>query len=193
MESTKSILEDIRKRPIIYLGEKSLYAFRHFWGGYSAALMDHGIQDSTECLIPSDFHDWVAYRLHFREATSGWYRMIRHHSQNEAEAFDRFYQLLDEYHTREEHIVAKYEFSFSIDGVSSDGTIAETDETRSPLLIVTYTQDPGFFVQSAPEKYKHLAMFYPQIEWFEFLSGADRTDLTIIDPNWNYGLNGGLE
>jgi hypothetical protein len=43
------------------------------------------------------FHDWIAGRLGYAESTSGWYKMIRGRCASEREAFDRFYELLDEF------------------------------------------------------------------------------------------------
>ncbi|MAT69924.1 MAG: hypothetical protein CMJ58_10425 [Planctomycetaceae bacterium] len=44
------------------------------------------------------YHDWVAAKLGFRESTAGWRNMILERAgDNETEAFQLFFRLLDEY------------------------------------------------------------------------------------------------
>lgn len=59
------LLEVIRERPAMYLGQRSLSALSQYLQGYWMALSVHGIQCAFP--LPQDFHDWVAYRLHFYE------------------------------------------------------------------------------------------------------------------------------
>ena len=79
----------------MYLGKRSITALFHFLGGYHFAESIHGIECDPP--LPRDFHDWVARNLQFSESTSGWIGMILKRVPDEAAAFDRFYELLDEY------------------------------------------------------------------------------------------------
>jgi hypothetical protein len=87
------LLELIREKPTLYLGETSLTGLWHFLRGYRMAEGDHGIDDVIQ--LPTDFLDWVAYRLHYYESTSGWRRMILGRVPNERAALMRFYELLE--------------------------------------------------------------------------------------------------
>src|SRR5687767_5898224 len=107
MPVVPDLLEKIRKRPGMYLGECSLSALYHTIAGYTLALGVHGIESDTSLRPPDDFNDWVAYRLHYKESTSGWKNMILGVSGNEAAAFNRFFELLDQHATRQSRVIAK--------------------------------------------------------------------------------------
>jgi hypothetical protein len=108
MNQPPTWIDAIRQRPGMYLGSKSLTALYHFLGGYQLACSLHRIKDERLGLKnPYDFHDWVAYRTHFRESTLGWCRMIVATSRSEEEAFDRFFELLKEHSERVPWLVAE--------------------------------------------------------------------------------------
>jgi hypothetical protein len=92
------LLDVIRERPVMYLGELSLSALWHFLNGYEMSLLAHDIQEKRP--LPRDFHDWVAYRLHFSGSTSGYKNMILKRVPDEAAALEYFFKLLDEYRNR---------------------------------------------------------------------------------------------
>ncbi len=94
----KGLLNVIRERPAMYLGELSLSALTQFLNGYGICLFLHGIQEKAP--LPRDFHDWVADRLHFSESTRGYTRMILERVPDEAMALRFFFELLDEYCAR---------------------------------------------------------------------------------------------
>ena len=88
------LIDAIRKRPAMYLGHASLTALYNFYVGYQTACGLHQIQDDRLGLeIPTDFNDWVAYRTHFRESTSGWCNMIVSTSELEEKALHRFFSV----------------------------------------------------------------------------------------------------
>jgi hypothetical protein len=78
------LLGVIRGNPALYIGESTLTALYHFLGGFETARYIHQIQLPN--ILPRDFHDWVAYRLHFLESTSGYRRMILQHFPDESVA-----------------------------------------------------------------------------------------------------------
>lgn len=92
---SKGLLDVIREKPAMYLGQPSLSALCHFLNGYEMSLWVHGIQEKRP--LPRDFHDWVAHRLHFPESTRGYTSMILERFPDEAMALRFFFELLDEY------------------------------------------------------------------------------------------------
>ncbi len=95
-ESIYGALDAIRKKPGLYIAEPSINRLHAFLVGYGAGLGRVGfvLRDVDSF---HRFHDWVANRLGFGESTSGWCNMIRDKSTSEADAFNRFFVLLDEF------------------------------------------------------------------------------------------------
>ena len=188
MTDSQSLLAAIRQRPAMFCGEHTLSALNHFFAGYGFALDSHGIETSSDPLdIRRGFHEWVAYRLHFKESTSGWCNMIQQSTNSETEAIDRFFQLLDEFRVRVPHVVAR------LVGIHKQysrtcGDVTETLHFPKSISLVTYTDDPGFFVTSDSEDDLPIPRFFPCIDWFESFTGAKREQLTVVDPNWNFGI-----
>jgi hypothetical protein len=185
----RDLLERIRKRPGMYLGECSLSALYHTIGGYTMALHAHGIDNDRNLRLPDDFNDWVAYRLHYKESTSGWKNMILGVSESEAAAFTRFFELLDQHTTRQPKVVAKligFEKTYS---VGSEGR-ERIERYPTRISLIAYTDDPGLFVASDEPGYSlPTEGFLPSLDWFETFTGVARSQLTILDPEtfdrWN--------
>ena len=98
MEDAPPLLDILLTRPGMLLGTKSLTALHHFVNGFNVACSEHQITDDRLGLdIPNSFHDWVAAKLGFRESTAGWCSMILSTSQSEEEAYDRFFEFLEEH------------------------------------------------------------------------------------------------
>jgi hypothetical protein len=188
MPAAPDLLERIRKRPAMYLGECSLSALYHTIGGYELALGVHGIQTDASLRLPEDFSDWVAYRLHYKESTSGWKNMILGVSGNEGTAFNRFFELLDEHATRRSRVVAKLIGFQKRYSVGSEGR-ERTERYPTRISLIAYTDDPGFFVASDEPGYSMDIEFFPSLDLFETFMGVARSQLTILDPEtferWN--------
>ncbi len=93
-------LQTMRHRPAMFLSPVSVSAFWHFILGYGLGQGSVSTEAKNPFTLPSDFHDWVAYRLHFFESTSGWHNMIIERLGDGPHALDRFFSLLDEYLAR---------------------------------------------------------------------------------------------
>jgi len=177
------MLADIRQRPALYIGTKTLTGLYHFLGGYRFARIKHSITDD-ELSLPNDFQDWVAYRLHFKEATYDWHSLILSRTPNESIAFDRFFTLLDEHIARVPCVRAKLRgirrsYTARRNGVSKEMEYPDT------ILLVTYTDDPGFFVYSDNDNLEFpRSPFFSSVEsltsWLE-IDGAEFDD---IDRTW---------
>ena len=180
----------------MYCGEYSLKALDHFMAGYCFAIKVHEIRDPNDVLALSDeLADWVTYRLRLERSAQGWCSMIRSRTSSEKEAIERFFSLLDEYHRRTPHLVAKledYHKSYEQITCRQNGSeiveSVESFEYPSSISLVTYTDDPGFFALSDDGREFPWKGFFPNIHWFETFSGEKRERLTIIDSAWHYGI-----
>ena len=179
-----SLLDVIRVRTAMYTGERTLSAVSHFLTGYGFAQQVYQIPSS---LLPPDFHDWVAYRLHFHNSTSGYRRMILERFPDESVALDRFFELLDEHEARQESVVATVQAHGAaiFRGEHGSGESQREAKTAQQVRLVVYTNDPGFFLthddQSA--EYPRKSLFCPSLSWLHNPYKADENYLTVIDQD----------
>ena len=96
MDTLYRFLQKIRKRPRIYLGEPSITALRHFIYGYGCCFRLNKICVDNTCL--DGFQEYVQKYYNTR-LTKDWAGLILDHSANEKEAFEKFFELLDEHLT----------------------------------------------------------------------------------------------
>jgi hypothetical protein len=178
------LLDVIRQKTAMYTGERSLSALAHFLLGYGFALQVCEIQ--LPDYLPLDFHEWVAYRLHFFESTSGYKDMILKRIPDESAAFDRFFELLDEHRIRQARVVAtvhghprEYTTATFHDGVESKkvGVLPEI------LTLVAYTDDPGFFVScdDAGTEFPSKGRFFATIKSFGQRFGVQKGNVSVLD------------
>jgi hypothetical protein len=172
------LLDAIRERPAMYMGERSLSALWHYLHGYIEALRFHDIV--TRDVLPPDFHDWVAYRLHFYESTSGYRNMILKRVPDEAAALDRFFELLDDHRARKPHVVAIAR------SAAKNGRRQNADASASPssLNLIAYSDDPGFFASSDDHdtNFFYKDRFFPTLNSLQLRLGVSKDDLTVLDP-----------
>jgi hypothetical protein len=91
-----NLLEHIRKKPGLYIVERSIFRLDSFLGGYVLASSHAGflLRDADDL---ARFRDWLAPRLGFTQSTSGAANMIRDKSTSDQDAFERFFVLWDEF------------------------------------------------------------------------------------------------
>lgn len=169
MSQSPSLIEAIRLHPGMYFGSKSLTAFYHFLTGFQMGCCSYQVaEDRLGLEIPSDFHDWVAYRTHFRESTLGWCNMIVATTESEEAAFDRFFELLEEHSARVPRLVAEI-----IGPTSSAFRYGQSCVIPPPerVRLVKYTEDPGFFALHDSENWTD--HFHPYLSWMWGLSGGE--------------------
>ena len=93
MEIIFDLLQDIRKRPNLYLGEASLELLNAFIGGCSFyCLIVNGYYPE---FFPG-FQEFVQTRYDIH-TVHGWWSIIRSFCANDEEAFYKFFELLDEF------------------------------------------------------------------------------------------------
>lgn len=69
------LIDKIRRRPGMWIGDPTPIALRQFLVGYQCAMDDAGIEDVAYPEFHG-FHDWIAKRFGYYESTAGWANMI---------------------------------------------------------------------------------------------------------------------
>jgi len=166
--SKDSILDTVRVRPAMYMSAKSLTGLSFFLQGVEMARWGSGIDRPPE--VPRRFADWVGYRLHLDSNYNGfWHHAILSRIRNEELAFDRFFELRDEFFQRRprvvatiredcrEHQVGRYDENHQV--------VYQTELLPKSLRIVVYTDDPGFFLDAdEDESFFYNGWFYPSLD-----------------------------
>lgn len=99
MENLNELLDNIKMRPGMYLGESSLTKLEMFLRGYIYARRSISPLSPQEEWI-RDFSIWVAEKFEIKISKS-WADIILFFSQDEHEAFDRFFLLVQEFREKE--------------------------------------------------------------------------------------------
>ncbi len=100
MEYEYELIDKIKSRPVLFLGEPSITNLQAFLLGYATALYDYKIPNKIDVLLPLPFwffHEYVARYYNFNESTSGWKNMILNQVNDEEEGLNLFFQLFDEF------------------------------------------------------------------------------------------------
>lgn len=92
MNSVKTLLEAIRKRPAMYLGSCYISCLKSYLDGWSARDFD-SISDAQ---LMSDFQDWIVGKFKVKTSHS-WNSIILFYSQDESAALNDFFDLFDEF------------------------------------------------------------------------------------------------
>lgn len=106
--------------------------------------------------------------------------MIEERTESEDAAISLFFDLLEQFHDRQERVVAR------LSGINK--TFERNGRTVNyprTVRLVAYTEDPGFFVYADSEGELPSRDFFPTIESFELNFSTKRESLTILDPSWN--------
>ena len=109
-------LPKIRERPGIFLGEPSLIALFHFWNGYAFRQMSDELESQKRsdyskqnCKVVDTEEAGEFSKKHFMDgfekfaysyfgcewSTQGWVKLITEKCSSDAEAFYKFFELLD--------------------------------------------------------------------------------------------------
>ena len=97
MKEHEKLLNNIRKRPGIYFGKKSLILLKTYVDGY---------MDSVKRYNPEKMAEYQEFRVLFLEyilniyptqKSLGWTGIIYSHFSDDEEAFDKFYDLYDNF------------------------------------------------------------------------------------------------
>ena len=96
MSDLFDLIETIRKRPVMYLGQQSIGQLRTFLAGYCFARRQMGIPETPQEKAFSLFQSWVQQK--FGTAShQHWDRTVLSFSEDEADGLARFFLLFDEF------------------------------------------------------------------------------------------------
>ena len=91
----RDFLRSIRSRPGMYTGHRGTISdFELFVNGRSMTLLEYGLSEVR--IIPTDFTEYLAEKYDI-SASVNWASIIRSISTDEYTAFDKFWELLNEY------------------------------------------------------------------------------------------------
>ena len=93
MSHILSLLREIRRRPGMFIGKPSIIRLGAFLDGYELAAQRLGGKE-PDSTFP-DFRDWIHERA--GSTQSSWEETILQESADDADAQDRFWNLLDEF------------------------------------------------------------------------------------------------
>lgn len=111
------VIKEVRERPGMYMGSKSLTVLEAFLSGFSYALQKQGLDTEDIGLSQIPFHyfnDFVAAYYNYSESTSGWKNMILNKNNNDEEvSFDVFYKLFYKFYSIEIANIRKCALTFN--------------------------------------------------------------------------------
>lgn len=97
-EKIKKLLVQMRRVPAAYFGKKSLERLSFTLSGYMLCLFEIGESDTMQEL--PGFNEFVAKRYGIKSAHN-WCSIIQFFHPIEEEAFDTFFELLDEFYGKD--------------------------------------------------------------------------------------------
>ena len=93
MSDLLSVLNELRRRPGMYIGRPSVIRLAAFLRGYDYALSKLDGR-SVDPILPA-FRDWIHQRFQTRKVS--WEDLILQHSKDEEDAWKGLWELFDEY------------------------------------------------------------------------------------------------
>jgi hypothetical protein len=95
-----ALLQEIKKRPTMYLAKHSIFDFQSFYHGYGFARLEMGLQKTQEEKEFEDFLQWIRsiYPVKTRQS---WANIILFHSADERNALDKMFELFENYKNRD--------------------------------------------------------------------------------------------
>jgi hypothetical protein len=99
MSDLFSILSKIQAKPAIYLGTPSVSDLFMFLVGYKTAQRELGRSlTAAELQFYREFQPWLQAKYQITTNKS-WAKIIQFYARDDREAFDRFFELFDEFQT----------------------------------------------------------------------------------------------
>lgn len=95
IDELKKILPSIKEKPGLFLEKKSLIRLSSFIDGFLYAFYLANGSEKYEGFFPG-FNKWVA-ETYGMNSSHGWCSIIMFFEENEATAFDKFFELIEKY------------------------------------------------------------------------------------------------
>lgn len=93
----RKLLSSIKTMPGMYIGSKKLTYLEHFIHGYNSAMFFLGIKDQHN-IMPDGFQEYIVEKYNISVYTpKNYFSIISENTPDDEQAFDVFFQLLDEY------------------------------------------------------------------------------------------------
>jgi hypothetical protein len=104
MSGFLEILEKVKAKPGMYIGQASLTNLFMFLAGYKTALREVGIlPNEQEMEFHREFQPWIQKKFQLQTVNS-WANIILLYSVDEKEAFSYFFRLLEEFLQRDKSL-----------------------------------------------------------------------------------------
>jgi hypothetical protein len=104
MKNFYDVLQTIRQRPALYLGQNSIFSLQAFLDGYYFARRDLNIALTDQEEAFQVFLQWMRQKFHV-ETGQLWASIVLAHAIDERDAVTQFFQLWDEFRaTRESEV-----------------------------------------------------------------------------------------
>ena len=94
------MLQEIKKRPGMYLGKRSITRLRSFLDGYMGAREDLGLPRTEQEKEFNEFQEWIQQRFNIT-SSHGWDSIILFYSADERDALDKFFELFEKFRNGE--------------------------------------------------------------------------------------------
>ncbi len=100
MTDVFELLDQIQKKPGLYLGYPTVTGLYMFLNGYSYARQDQGLPLTQQEKSFEQFQGWIQQRFQIK-ATVSWAKIILLHTADERSGFERFFDLLAQFRQEE--------------------------------------------------------------------------------------------
>jgi hypothetical protein len=96
MADIYDLLKNIKKRPNAYLFKKDIIHLRTLLAGYDLAKAEQNISLTKQDLEFDEFQQWIQDKYNVL-ASKSWATIILENSTNEEDAFNKFFELFNEF------------------------------------------------------------------------------------------------
>ncbi|MGL6337683.1 MAG: hypothetical protein ACRC80_00920 [Waterburya sp.] len=96
MPSIYELLKNIKQRPKMYLGSLSITKLHMLLIGYNIGKMEKNLNKIEEDSKFRDFQQWIQEKYNVLSSKS-WANIILENSMNEEDAFNKFFELFEEF------------------------------------------------------------------------------------------------
>jgi hypothetical protein len=96
MKNFYDVLQTIRQRPALYIGQNSIFSLQAFLDGYYFARRDLNIALTDQEEEFQTFLQWIRQKFNV-ETGQLWTSLVLSHSIDERDAVAQFFQLFDEF------------------------------------------------------------------------------------------------